>query len=368
MTRPIDRDNQRFREILRGKVRENLRKYITHGEVLGRRGRETVSIPVPNIEIPRFRHGPRGSGGVGQGDGDPGQSIGPGQDPGDGLGQAGSDPGQHVREAELTLEELAAMLGDELELPAIQPKGDQSLKTPQTRYNSVRQTGPDSLRHFKRTYKRALRRMIAAGEYDPLVPRVIPTREDEMFRSWSETTLPHANAAVIYVMDVSGSMTDEQKEIVRTEAFWIDTWLKSQYDGLERRYVVHDAVAYEVDEDTFYRTRESGGTRISSAYTKAREIITRDFPPADWNLYCFQFSDGDNWGEDNAQCLTLLKQDFLPVCNLMCYGQVESPYGSGDYLRELKKIAGQHENLILSEIKDRDAIYGSIRTFLGKGK
>ena len=71
---------------------------------------------------------------------------------------------------------------------------------------------------------------------------------------------------MIYLMDVSGSMTDEQKEIVRTEAFWIDTWLSSQYDGIETRYIIHDAVAKEVDEHTFYHTRESGGTRISSAY------------------------------------------------------------------------------------------------------
>ena len=62
---------------------------------------------------------------------------------------------------------------------------------------------------------------------------------------------PEANAAIIYMMDVSGSMTDEQKEIVRIESFWIDTWLKKQYDGVQRRYVVHDAVAHEVDEDTF---------------------------------------------------------------------------------------------------------------------
>ncbi len=98
-------------------------------------------------------------------------------------------------------------------------------------------------------------------------------------------------------MDVSGSMTDDQKEIVRIESFWIDTWLKSQYDGIERRYVVHDAVAHEVDEDTFYRIRESGGTRISSAYTKTKAIIDRDFPPSDWNIYVFQFSDGDNWAK-----------------------------------------------------------------------
>jgi uncharacterized sporulation protein YeaH/YhbH (DUF444 family) len=368
MTRAIDRDNQRFKEIVRGKVRENLKKYITHGEVLGRKGREVVSIPVPNIEIPHFRHGNKGSGGVGQGDGEIGQPIGKGGDQEEGEGQAGDQPGQHIREAELTIEELADMLGQELQLPDITPKGQNTIKSIKTKYDTIRQTGPDSLRHFKRTYKRALRRLMASGEYSPERPIVIPTREDELFRSWTENPEPMANAAVVYIMDVSGSMTDDQKEIVRTEAFWIDTWLKSQYDGLQRRYVVHDAVAHEVDEETFYRTRESGGTRISSAYVKAQQIIERDFPPSDWNIYVFQFSDGDNWGEDNTSCLKGLKEFFLPTCNLFCYGQVESPYGSGDYLRELKKIVGEWENLILSEIKDKDGIYESIKTFLGKGK
>jgi uncharacterized sporulation protein YeaH/YhbH (DUF444 family) len=68
------------------------------------------------------------------------------------------------------------------------------------------------------------------------------------------------------MMDVSGSMGDEQKEIVRTESFWINLWLKSQYKDIEIRYIIHDATAKEVDEETFFRTRESGGTLISSAY------------------------------------------------------------------------------------------------------
>ena len=80
MARAIDRDQQRFKQIVRGKVRENLKKYITHGEMIGRQGREYVSIPIPNIEIPHFRHGQKGSGGVGQGEGDVGTPIGRGQD------------------------------------------------------------------------------------------------------------------------------------------------------------------------------------------------------------------------------------------------------------------------------------------------
>jgi uncharacterized sporulation protein YeaH/YhbH (DUF444 family) len=368
MSRSIDRDLQRFKQIVRGKVRQNLRKYITHGEMFGRQGRELVSIPVPNIEIPHFRHGQKGSGGVGQGEGDIGQSIGRGQQDGEGKGKAGSDPGGHIREVEISLDELAEMLGDALELPNIEPKGRDTIKSRKDRYVTVRQTGPDSLRHLRRTYKRALKRSVAMNEYDPKRPKIIPLKEDERFRSWKTVSEPEANAAVIYMMDVSGSMTDDQKEIVRIESFWIDTWLKRQYDGVQRRYIVHDAVAHEVDEDTFYRTRESGGTRISSAYQVARKIIARDFPPAEWNIYCFQFSDGDNWGEDNHECLGILTEHLLPICNLYCYGQVESPYGSGDFIRELRKIQDKWESLILSEIENKDAIYDSIKDFLGTGR
>ena len=368
MSRSIERDLSRFKNIVRGRVRDNLRKYITHGEMLGRKGRELVSIPVPNIEIPHFQHGQRGSGGVGQGEGKIGDPLGRGQDDGEGLGQAGDQPGGHIREVEVSLEELADMLGEALELPNIEPKGKNVIKSKKDKYTTIGVTGPDSLRHFKRTYKRALKRQIATNAYDPTNPVIVPTREDERFRSWKAVEEPEANAAIIYMMDVSGSMTDDQKEIVRIESFWIDAWLKKQYEGVQRRYVIHDAVAHEVDEDTFYRTRESGGTRISSAYQVAGKIIARDFPPDDWNIYCFQFSDGDNWGEDNDGCLKFLAEQLLPVCNLFCYGQVESPYGSGDFIRELRKIRGKWENLILSEIESKDSIYDSIKEFLGTGR
>ena len=81
------------------------------------------------------------------------------------------------------------------------------------------------------------------------------------------------------MMDVSGSMGDEQKEIVRIESFWIDAWLQSQYKGLESRYIIHDAVAREVDRETFFHTRESGGTMISSAYKLAASSSTTTTRP-----------------------------------------------------------------------------------------
>ena len=152
--------------------------------------------------------------------------------PKDGQGPAGSDPGGgHLLEVDISLEELAAILGDELELPRIEPQGQASIVQEKSKYNSIRQTGPESLRHFKRTYLKALRRQISTGVYEPEDPRIIPIKADKQYRSWNTVEHPEVNAAVIYMMDVSGSMTDEQKEIVRTEAFWIDTWLSQPVRG-----------------------------------------------------------------------------------------------------------------------------------------
>jgi uncharacterized protein len=137
---------------------------------------------------------------------------------------------------------------------------------------------------------------------------------------------------------------------------------------VETRYIIHDAAAKEVDEHTFYHTRESGGTRISSAYRVCAELMAREFPVSEWNIYCFQFSDGDNWGEDNERSLELLRQSLLPGVNLFCYGQVESPYGSGEYLRSLQHaFRDREEKLVMAEIDSKEAIYDALKCFLGKG-
>ena len=367
MALKIDNDYNRFKQIVRGRIKQDLKRHITRGELIGRKGNEIVSIPVPQIELPHFRYGRKETGGVGQGEGEVGQPLGASPDEG-GDGQAGDAPGQHIREVELTIQQLAEIMGEELELPRIEPKGSRSLTTPKSRYTGIKRAGPESLRSFKRTYKQALKRQIASGSYDPLRPKVVPVREDVRYRAWKEEPVPVANAVILYMMDVSGSMGNEQKEIVRVESFWIDTWIRAHYDGLVTRYVIHDAQAHEVDRETFYTTRESGGTRISSAYQLASDIVERDYPPEEWNIYLFHFSDGDNWGGgDDEKCFQLMREHLLPAANLFGYGQVESRYGSGQFLHSLESHL-EAENLVLSRIEDRDAILGSIKAFLGKGK
>jgi len=368
VSQKIDLDHRRFRQIIRGKIKENLRKYISQGEMIARKGKDQVAIPLPQVDIPRFKHGQRQQGGVGQGDGQPGDSLGQGeQQPG--QGEAGDRPGEHLLEVEVTLDELAEILGEQLALPRIEPKGAERIVSFKDKYTGIRSTGPESLRHFRRTFKQALRRQISSGTYDPKNPSIVPIRDDRRYRSWKTIPEPQSNAVIIYMMDVSGSMGDEQKEIVRIESFWLDTWLRSQYTGIESRYIIHDAMAKEVDRDTFFRTRESGGTMISSAYKLCARMIEDEYPPDQWNIYPFHFSDGDNWSvDDTVTCVEILREKVIPASNLFCYGQVESPYGSGQFIKDLQEHFPKEEKVVTSEIKGKEAIMDSIRDFLGKGK
>ncbi len=369
MSTYVEQDYIRFKEIVKGNIRKNLKKYITRGEFIGRKGKDTVKVPLDQIQIPKFRFGSNEGSGVGQGEGEEGDPVaGQPQEGGEGGRKAGDTPGEHELETEISLEELAEILGEELQLPRIQPKGMAKVVAPSAKYSGIRRTGPESLRHFKRTFKAALKRQISSGTYDYENPIIIPIKEDKFYKSFKEEMQPQYNALIIYIMDVSGSMGDEQKELVRLTAFWIDTWIRYNYKGVDSKYIIHDADAHVVDEERFYHTRESGGTLISSAYYKAIEILEQEYPSEEWNVYIFQFSDGDNWsGDDTAKCIELLKTKLLPRINLMGYGQVKSFFGSGQYINDLREKLPDAENLILTEIPDKDAILDAIKAFLGRG-
>lgn len=366
MDEKITRDYERFKQIIRGKVREDLRKHIVRGGMVGKQGKKAVKIPVPIIDIPRFTHG-QPEEGVAQGDAEEGDVIGREYKEGQGDGGAGDQPGEHMVEVDYTIEELAGLLGEELKLPRIEPKGKKNIIEEYHKYTGIRKSGPESLRHKKRTFKRAIKRTIGMGEYDPDNPVIIPVREDKRYRARKTFREPKANAIIFYIMDVSGSMGDEQKEIVRIESYWIDTWLHSNYNGLESRYIIHDTQAKEVDQHTFFHTNESGGTLISSSYEALDGILEKEYDPNDWNIYAFQFSDGDNWSkQDNELCKEILEEKLLPKMNLFGYGQVSSQYGTGAYLREIEGLTAQFDNLVLSKIDDKTEIYKSIQDFFGK--
>lgn len=366
----IHNDHARFNDVVRGRIKKNLKDYIKSGEFISKQGNDKISVPISRVELPHFRLSQKSQGGVGQGAGQQGDSVEKGnKEKGGQDNKAGSEHIDHELEVEVSLSEMAEMLGEELGLPNIEKKGNNCIKSEVVQYTGIHTAGPDALRHFKRSYKNALKRQIAMGIYDHKNPVIIPIKEDMRYRSFKRYIKPESNAVIIYMMDVSGSMGDEQKEIVRIESFWIDTWLRRHYDGIECRYLIHDAIAKEVDRNTFFHTRESGGTMISSAYRLCADIISSDYPPDRWNIYPFHFSDGDNWSVDDTRlCVGLLKKRILPVVNQFSYGQVESPYGSGQFIKDLKEQLKNHDKIAYSEIKDRDGIYNSIKDFLANGK
>lgn len=368
MVARIEQDHQRFRQIVKGRIRKDLRKFIQRRELIGREGRGLVSIPIHDIDTPTFRYGDN-SGGVGMGEGE-------GQGGGD---NGGEEQGKHLLEVDVSIDELAEILAEELKLPRIQPRGASRLTAIRDKYSSVRTVGPAALRSFKRSYREALKRQLMSGTYDPDDPVVVPIKSDLRYRSWEEVKKPQNNAVIIYMMDVSGSMGDQQKELVRLESFWIDTWLRKNYDGIESRYIVHDVAAREVDKQTFYSIREDGGTRISSALQAARDLIAQRYNPLEWNIYAFHFSDGDNSSEaDNRLCVKILREDLLPACNLFGYCQVTSAYGSGNFINVLHEhiegsVSAQganstDANLVTSRVNNRDEILDSLRAFFGAGK
>lgn len=371
MINKIEQDHSRFRQIIKGRLRKDLRRFIARGEFIGKEGQKYVSVPVHDIDIPTFRFGDN-AGGVGMGEGGEGQPVG-------GGAQGGDEAGKHILEVNVELDELADMLGEELKLPRIEPRGAHHITTVKDKFTGVRPVGPASLRHFKRTYKSALRRQITLGTYDPNNPVIIPIKDDLRFRSWTEVKKPQSNAVIVYMMDVSGSMGEEQKELVRLQAFWIDTWLRRNYEGIESRYIVHDVVAKEVDRQTFFSVREDGGTRISSALSCCKELLDAHYQPQDWNIYVFHFSDGDNSSDaDNRLCCSMLEKNLLPVVNLFGYVQVKSAYGSGHFYNVLREqfpeqVAGAgwtdlSSRVVASRVNDRTDILESLRVLFKAGR
>jgi uncharacterized sporulation protein YeaH/YhbH (DUF444 family) len=368
----IEQDVARFQKIIKGHIKRELTKFISQGDlVITQKGQKSCHVTLPRIYIPQFRFGENETQGIGRGQADAplGKLL---EEEGDDEGgqKPSLEEGSHTLELEIDLDFMADLLKEELELPLVLDKGQKSLQSEQAKYSHIVKQGPESLFDFKRTYKQALLRQISSNTYDATDPLIVPLAEDKRYFSVNEVKKPEASAVIFYMMDVSGSMGEEQKEIVRLTSFWINIWIKAHYKNLDTRFIVHDAQAKEVDEHTFFHTKESGGTLISSAYYLCQDIIAKHYDPNDWNIYLFHFSDGDNWSvQDTEISLSLLERFLLPKVNLFCYGQVESRYGSGQFLKEIYNHPKINDNskALKTEIKARGDIPKAIKSFLGKG-
>ena len=329
MPRRIEEDHKDFLDVYSGRIRKELKKYFKTGGFVKLRGKDgKIRIPVPKIDIPHFLFGNTGDG-IGRGQGEPGDVL--GKDPDDNGAGAGQEKGEGI-EIAIDMEEVLKFLQDELQLPNLKPKPNQTYDEIKIKYNDIALQGPESLRHNRRTLIQAIKRNAAMGDANDLtiVPgfsqpmRIIKLiNRDKRYRQYREIKVPSSNAVIFFARDGSASMGQAKCDIVSDMAWWIDIWIRRFYKRVERMYVWHDTQAEEVDEDKFYKYRFGGGTTCSSALKLIAQQFKNRFPPEKWNIYVIYFSDGENWNDDNKIFIDTIKNSFPPeVVNFFGLAQI----------------------------------------------
>jgi uncharacterized protein len=422
------RDAKRHREKQKSAVKKEIRKVVSESSIITRKKGKKVKIPIREIVIPDFKPGSRQDngkdtrGGIGQGKGTQGDEI--GRRPGSGHepGKPGNVPGEDYIESEVDIEEIIEMMLEDLGLPNLQKKENVARLEAITGYkiSGIRKSGPSVLLEKKRTSKQGIGRFYAyleslkdetgkdertcytalrqadgnLGEaialldegieplYDQVEPFPILSNKDLRYMDVKEEKSYHSNAVIFAMMDVSASMTTDKKYLARSMLFWINEFLKKIYEQVEVRFIVHHARAWLVDEDSFFKTGESGGTRCAEAYRLARSLIESNYPTTKWNVYLFHFSDGEDW-EVEATMKEAKKLIEDVKVNMLGYGEIRldgRPFSSGlkiAFEKELdlksteengmSVIAGEKSHPFLGVvIKEKDHILPAVQEFLKK--
>ena len=368
-------DQERHKERVKEAVRKNLGSIVSNEAIILSDGKRTVKVPIRSLDEYKFRFDHRKKKHVGTGDGKTrvGDVIaregqGQGQGPGRGAGPAGQDAGAEYYEAEVDIDELAALIFEDLQLPFLEDKAKKAVPAQTTRFNEIRRTGVFSNLDKRRMILENIKRN-ARESNEPRFGRV--RKEDLRFKSWEEDKRYESNAVVLALMDVSGSMGEFKKYIARSFFFWMVRFLRTKYDNVEIVFVSHHTEAKEVSEEQFFTQGESGGTVVSSAYQLALDIINTRYRPSDWNIYPFHFSDGDNYYSDNEEAVRLA-DELIKTCNLFGYGEIGEE-GGGGYRRSSGALLSifndrlrQKERFIGVRIDDKEDVYPALKQFFGR--
>jgi sporulation protein YhbH len=365
-------DQERHKERVKEAIKRNLGSIVSNEAIIMSDGKRTVKVPIRALDEYKFRFDYRKKKHVGQGDGKTrvGDVIAregqPGQ--GQGGGQAGQAGGEEYYEAEVNIDEIAALIFEDLQLPFLEEKAKKAVQSKTTRFNEIRRTGVmanlDKRRMILENIKRNAREEGKARFGDV-------RKEDLRFKTWEENLRYESNAVVLALMDVSGSMGEFKKYIARSFFFWMVRFLRTKYDNVDIVFISHHTEAKEVTEEQFFTQGESGGTVVSSAYQLALDIIGTRFRPQDWNIYPFHFSDGDNYYSDNEEAVRLADQ-LITTCNLFGYGEIgeegASSYrrSSGALLSIFNDRLKRKERFVGVRIDDKEDVYPALKQFFGK--
>jgi hypothetical protein len=392
-------DRLRHRQKVRESIRENIADIIAEESIIGKDKDRVIKVPLRGIKEYRFVFGDNAPGASqGNGDSRPGQVIGKtGKDaPGLGDERAGDRPGVDYYETDVTLEELIEIMFEDLELPNLERRALREIQADySSRRKGYRKVGIRIRLDKRRTAKQRVMRMLASDKRNDAVARALeeseeldtdrepastgaafqrvhrrfPFHQDDLrYKHVEIDTKEESNAAVICIMDTSGSMDTMKKYLARSFFFLLYQFISTRYRNVEIVFIAHHTEASEVTEEEFFHKGESGGTFISSGYAKALEIIAARYHPSLWNLYAFHCSDGDNFDSDNPAALKDA-EELAGICNLFGYGEIK-PLGSRYYessmLNVFRRIQAPNFHTVLIERKED--IWPSFRAFLAKDR
>jgi len=353
-------DQTRHREKVEEVIKQQLGDLIVDESIILSDGKKSTKIPMRSLEEFRFRYDFNKKNHTGQGTKKmmPGEIL--GRENGKGKGAtkgAGEEPGQDIYEAEVTYEDLANILFEELKLPNLDDKKRPLIAHDRPVFNDVRKKGLMANVDKKRTLLESIKRQ-ARSQKQTKDDKLRITPEDLRFKTWETRPNFETNAVILAMMDTSGSMGQFEKYIARTFFFWMVRFLRLKYENVEIRFLAHHTEAKEVTEEEFFTRGESGGTRCSSVYKYALDLIENQYPPAHYNIYPVHFTDGDNIGSDNARAMSLM-QCLVDVSQVVGYGEILRTHYSSTLMSTLKRISDPKLRLVT--IRDRNEVYAALK-------
>jgi len=338
-------DRSRHKKKLDKAIKESIKDVIAEESIIGQNGKKKIRIPVRGLKEYRFVYGNNeenksvGSGGdhslkKGQKIGQKRAQKGQGQ----GSGKASDKKGDEYYDVEVSLEELAEYLFNDLELPDLEKKQFRFVSQETIKRKGYRFQGIRPRLSKKETLKRKIRRQKMAekaGTYDPESDERFPFHKDDLkYHHIKPKVKENSTAVIFFLMDVSGSMSQDRKFLARSFFFLLYQFLNHKYEQVDVVFISHSTYAKRVDENDFFKVGTHGGTIISTALELELETISKEYHPNSWNIYSFYCGDGENWTSDNEKCITLFKQ-IKEVSQLTGYCEINEHYkGLADEIRK----------------------------------
>jgi uncharacterized sporulation protein YeaH/YhbH (DUF444 family) len=311
----LEKDMQREKDGFPRKIR--IGKMIKPGK-----GQKEKVVVVPTTIEEKLMHDPSfkdpsdDTSSGGSGDGQEGEVIGeqPIHEPdqGEGSGPGEGEEGKH--EIESSAYDLGKILTEKFELPNLKDKGKKRSLSRYTYDLTDRNKGFGQVLDKKATLREIVKTNISLGRLsDPSL--VDPTEflispADRVYRILSKEKDFESQAMIFFLRDYSGSMQGKVSELVVAQHVLIYSWLLYQYERqVETRFILHDTAAKEVkDFYTYYNSKVAGGTKVVAAYRMVNEIIRAENIAADYNIYVFHGTDGDDWDKEGTKTLSELSQ------------------------------------------------------------